>query len=92
MPPLNHLYRLRRSCTHALSRVTTSFSPNAVPAGDNTIHARGMRSSEVRPPETPATLTSVISLSGCARIAFSISTGDTCIPEILSVSCEDGDK
>jgi hypothetical protein len=31
-----------------------------------------------------------MSLSGCARIVFSISLGETCIPEILSVSCRDG--
>lgn len=88
IPPLNHLYLLSRSCTHASSRAVTSCSPSATPAGESTIHARGTRSSEVRPPETPATLASMISLSGCARSVFSISTGETCTPETLSVSCD----
>jgi hypothetical protein len=37
-------------------------------------------------------LTSVMSLSGCARNVISISMGETCIPEILSISGEDGDQ
>ena len=39
---------------------------------------RTRRSSKVRPPITPATITSMITLSGCARSVFSISTGETC--------------
>jgi len=56
------------------------------PAKFSTIHALGIFSSEVRPPETPATVTSLMSFSGCSRRQFSISTGDTCAPETFSVS------
>jgi hypothetical protein len=31
-------------------------------------------------------------LSGCSSIVFSISTGETCIPEIFNVSCKDGNQ
>lgn len=39
------------------------------------IHALGTLSSEVRPPETPATVTSLMSFSGRSKGQFSISTG-----------------
>lgn len=64
----------------------TSDSPSASPVGERTTHARGTRSSAVRPPLTPATLTSMMRFSGCLSNVSSISVGDTCIPDILSVS------
>ena len=85
-PPLNHLYLLRFFWCHDSNTFITADAPRFFPAKFSTIHALGIFSSEVRPPETPATVTSLMSFSGCSRRQFSISTGDTCAPETFSVS------
>jgi hypothetical protein len=86
IPPLKCLYRLKLSLCQAFRVLTTESFPSFFPAMLRTTHARGIFSSEVLPPETPATAASVINLSGCASRQFSISTGETCCPETLSIS------
>jgi hypothetical protein len=86
IPPLNHLYLLRFFLCHASNSFTTEATPRVFPAGVSTIQARGTFSSEKRPPLTPATVTSLINLSGWTRRQSSISTGDTWAPETLRVS------
>jgi len=55
----------------------TSADPTFFPSGLKTIQALGTFSSDVRPPETPATVTSVMYLAGWARRQSSISFGET---------------
>ena len=88
MPPLSHLYLLRFSWCHFSSSPITFALPHSLlaPRSLSTIQARGTFSSSVRPPETPATVASVIRCKGWARRQSSISTGETWAPETLRVS------
>lgn len=85
-PPRNHLYLLRFFSDQIFKSLMTPTSPRFLPASLRTIHARGTFSSDVRPPDTPATDTSEIHFLGCAKRTFSISTGETCRPETFNVS------
>jgi hypothetical protein len=79
------LYGLRRFRIHACSSTTTASAPRVAPVALSTTHARGSRSSDVRPPPlTPATVTSEMSCSGCSRSVSSSSLGETCMPEIYA--------
>ena len=80
------MYLLKFFLIHASSVCTTARSPLRRPSSLSTSHARGIFSSLVRPPVTPATQTSVMSRSGCTRSVSSTSFGETCAPETLSVS------
>lgn len=96
IPPLNHLYLLSLSLTHASSLRCTSSAPRRCPAGLRTIQARGTLSSvsnalrvdkdDVIGWETPATAASVMSFSGWSSKTASSSAGDTCAPDIFNVS------
>jgi hypothetical protein len=46
IPPLNHLYLLRLSWWYLSSTSTTRLFPSFLPAGERTIHARGIFSSD----------------------------------------------
>jgi hypothetical protein len=64
IPPLSHLYLLRFFWCHDSNSFITADAPRFFPERLNTTHALGTFSSEVRPPETPATVTSLMSFSG----------------------------
>jgi hypothetical protein len=86
IPPRSHLYLVRFSCVQVM-RVSIVFtSPLRLPSSLRTTHARGTFSSDVRPPLTPATDTSIIRWSGCALKTDSISVGDTWFPDTFRVS------
>lgn len=86
IPPLNHLYLLKFALDQSSNSFIDFCTPFSLASSLNTSHALGTFSSDVRPPETPATQTSTRSLPGCMRKTSSISVGETCTPETLRVS------
>jgi hypothetical protein len=89
-PPRSHLCLLSRERAHSLRVARAASIPCSFPVFESTTHARGTSSLDRRSPFTPATATSIMSCEGCSRRAFSISLGETCFPETLNVSCNDG--